>query len=206
MILTLIFICGFGINLVMPLSCPMGYICEQEPLCCNSGYFDTDVCGYCRACAKAEGEKCGNDWNLDGSCAPGLHCKRCSPELDGDKCQKDYSIHLPGKCVKDAKKEDKSWMRKAPKCSSCPDKKACRCALEASPERNENCISQEWQRPDHKGFCFLENVQDPKNPTKNCFNDIMWSTTHSRFYSHEACDTYVPYQNQDNRPLDVKKS
>jgi len=203
MTLTLIFICGFGINLVLSLTCkgpPGSYLCEKEPLCCNSGYFTTSDCGNCRACAKAEGEKCGNFWDKDGICAPGLHCKKHCPPImvDGDKC-KIGTWDMPGKCVKNATKEavdDNGW-RKAPKCSSCPDKNACRCALEASPERNENCLAAEWQHPDHKGYCFLENIQDPKNPTKHCFNDMKWSITHSRFYSYEACDTYVPYQNLD---------
>jgi len=270
MILTLIFICGFGINLVMSLDClpPGSQPCLKEPLCCNSGYFTTKPCGNCRACVKAEGEKCGGLFDEDGICAPGLHCKKhCPPEVaDGDEC-KLRPWGMPGKCVKNATTEvarpelcslppmrpdfgimclatipvyhwdnkrgkcvkyvyggcggtknlfdteqdcydtcnggkptaavvDNGW-RKAPKCSSCPDKNACRCALEASPERNENCIAAEWQRPDHKGYCFLENIQDPKNPTKHCFNDMKWSITHSRYYSYEACDTYVPYQNLD---------
>jgi len=85
-------------------------------------------------------------------------------------------------------------------------KKACRCALEdRDAEVNKNCrapsnpniffLSPSGERTADPGYCFLENVQDPKNPTKNCFSDVEWSATYSRYYSHRACLKYVPYQN-----------
>ena len=37
------------------------------------------------------------------------------------------------------------------------------------------------------GFCFLEYVQDPSNPTENCFEDAQWSKTAGRFWSSQAC-------------------
>jgi len=38
-----------------------------------------------------------------------------------------------------------------------------------------------------KGWCFLVNVEDSENPTKNCFQDTKWSPADGRFYSNEAC-------------------
>ena len=38
------------------------------------------------------------------------------------------------------------------------------------------------------GWCFLDNVQDPKNPTDNCFEDAQFSVADGRFWSNEACN------------------
>eukprot|EP00091_Calanus_sinicus_P016560 TRINITY_DN35991_c0_g1_i1.p1 TRINITY_DN35991_c0_g1~~TRINITY_DN35991_c0_g1_i1.p1 ORF type:complete len:152 (-),score=38.93 TRINITY_DN35991_c0_g1_i1:83-538(-) len=38
------------------------------------------------------------------------------------------------------------------------------------------------------GWCFLDNVQDPKNPTDNCFQDAQFSIADGRFWSNEACN------------------
>jgi len=37
------------------------------------------------------------------------------------------------------------------------------------------------------GYCFLENIQDPANPSASCFDDVQWSTSDGMFYSHRAC-------------------
>lgn len=37
------------------------------------------------------------------------------------------------------------------------------------------------------GFCFLENLQNPNNPTEDCFEDATWSKTAGRFWSAKAC-------------------
>ena len=36
------------------------------------------------------------------------------------------------------------------------------------------------------GWCFLENIEDPTDVTKNCFPDALWSATHGRFWSHRV--------------------
>ena len=38
------------------------------------------------------------------------------------------------------------------------------------------------------GWCFLENVQDPNNPTGDCFEDTQFSVADGRFWSNEACN------------------
>eukprot|EP00096_Caligus_rogercresseyi_P014325 TRINITY_DN681_c0_g1_i1.p1 TRINITY_DN681_c0_g1~~TRINITY_DN681_c0_g1_i1.p1 ORF type:complete len:303 (-),score=60.90 TRINITY_DN681_c0_g1_i1:130-1038(-) len=37
------------------------------------------------------------------------------------------------------------------------------------------------------GWCFLDNVMDPSNPSKNCYADAQWSQSHGRFWSNLAC-------------------
>jgi len=39
---------------------------------------------------------------------------------------------------------------------------------------------------DH-GYCFLENILDPAEPTSSCFSDTEWSASDARFYSFLAC-------------------
>jgi len=38
-----------------------------------------------------------------------------------------------------------------------------------------------------EGWCFLDNVQDPKNPTEDCFEDTTWSVVDGKFWSNQAC-------------------
>jgi len=40
---------------------------------------------------------------------------------------------------------------------------------------------------DEAGYCFLENIQDPINPTSSCFSDTQWSAVDGQFYSLQAC-------------------
>jgi len=37
------------------------------------------------------------------------------------------------------------------------------------------------------GYCFVEHVEDPSNPSKNCFDDVQYSPADGRFYSFQAC-------------------
>jgi len=37
------------------------------------------------------------------------------------------------------------------------------------------------------GYCFLDNIQDPSNPSRNCFSDVSYSPADGRFYSFQAC-------------------
>jgi len=38
------------------------------------------------------------------------------------------------------------------------------------------------------GWCFLDNVQDPTNPTDHCFADTQFSVADGRFWSNQACN------------------
>jgi len=38
------------------------------------------------------------------------------------------------------------------------------------------------------GWCFLDNVQDPSDPTQDCFGDTQFSVADGRFWSNEACN------------------
>jgi len=198
---TLVFICCFGINLVMSLDClpPGSTPCTTEPLCCKSGYFTEDPCNGCRECLKAKDEVCGGLWDGHGHCVPGLSCKNSTQ-------------YNPGKCMKDGSTNDLGYMTtrtvmsKAPKCDSSKEG-FCSCALEDprtedQPELIKNCLPIYFfgeGKEGRYGYCFLENIQDFKNPTKNCHADTEWSVTHSRFYSYKACENYTPYQ--DEHPL-----
>jgi len=197
---TLVFFCCFGINLVMSLDClPHGStLCTKEPLCCNSGYFYNAECSGCRECMKAEGEECGGEWDLSGLCAPRLRCQNSTQ-------------YNPGTCVKVQHWDPPSpklGLRKAPKCDGLKEG-FCSCALEDQPDHNKNCKPIDFFGEGEEGkygYCFLENIQDFKNPTKNCHADTKWSVTHSRFYSYKACENYTPYQNKRyyERPIVIR--
>merc|ERR1712038_1074774 len=38
-----------------------------------------------------------------------------------------------------------------------------------------------------EGWCFLENLQDPSNPTENCYDDVEFSVADGKFWSTAAC-------------------
>jgi len=38
-----------------------------------------------------------------------------------------------------------------------------------------------------EGWCFLSNVQNPVEPTEDCFEDTLWSVSDGKFWSNEAC-------------------
>merc|ERR1712002_145376 len=85
------------------------------------------------------------------------------------------------------------------KCSSLMRKKDfCRCAAKTSGKVRGGCMNKDKKRDsgsygdgdsyESYGYCYLENIQDPTKPTKNCFNDAAWSSANGQFYSYKACD------------------
>lgn len=63
----------------------------------------------------------------------------------------------------------------------------CHCARTNNKDinRNGNCYKSGGQ--DTSGWCFLEFVTDPANPTKRCYADAKWSKADGRYWSAEAC-------------------
>ena len=37
------------------------------------------------------------------------------------------------------------------------------------------------------GWCFLEHIEDPNNPKKDCYDDLEWSSSEGSFWSRKAC-------------------
>lgn len=92
----------------------------------------------------------------------------------------------------------------APVCKNAIEASRCRCATSVSGEpvgQKAGCTqttdAAEGSLPSY-GWCFLENIEDPSDPTKNCFADALWSHTHGRFWSHRAC---VPDDVKEPEPI-----
>lgn len=70
------------------------------------------------------------------------------------------------------------------------DVNKCSCATLSGPaskdhaQRGEGCHESDRGLP---GWCFLANVADPTDPTKDCYEDVIWSATNGRFWSSLAC-------------------
>jgi len=76
---------------------------------------------------------------------------------------------------------------------------SCHCGQLSEKTKNENgLIGNPWggcvTPPVAKGtpnlansWCFLKNVEDPKNPRKNCYGDIQYSEVDEKFWSSYAC-------------------
>ena len=73
-----------------------------------------------------------------------------------------------------------------------PEETHCRCE-EGQGLRNQ-CI----EIGEDPGFCFLQYVGDPANPTHNCFADVQWSPTDGRFWSAMACKS-----NKENKDKEL---
>ena len=150
-----------------------------------------DTCsGVCPdTCPKQLGESCGGLWDMHGSCDK--QWLRCKYDNKGKKEDADIDLDFEkkGHCVKkhhsNRHKRKEIQKRKTtqnivPVCEDRKGKIACKCE---DPQSNTKLIKT---LPNKLRWCFLEQVIDPKNPTKHCFKDVKWSKTDSRFWSYLA--------------------
>jgi len=65
---------------------------------------------------------------------------------------------------------------------------SCECTKSVRPIEDrgegENCTPN-YAGP---GWCFLDHIDDPENPSRNCYDDTYWSPSNGRFYSSLACE------------------
>ncbi|XP_076038327.1 venom protein 302-like isoform X3 [Oratosquilla oratoria] len=54
-----------------------------NPFTCPAG-TESDVCGCCTVCAKAQYEVCGGPWFIHGNCGRGLFCLRDESDFNSD--------------------------------------------------------------------------------------------------------------------------
>ena len=184
-----LFLLVFGILFVVKLphrvnglSCGPCGPCEK-PVCCPSGrrrgsrlppkrWIDlvSGPCGCCNdRCPKQWGEQCGGMWGTMGQCDKGLRCKPV--KCRGKPCQRDR----PGKCILDKSSkaiQDGDTVDRVAVCDPKNRRDACKCDLKTTKSNDE--------------WCFLKDVKDPEKPTKGCFDDVRWSETYGRFWSHQA--------------------
>jgi len=134
--------------------------------------------------------------------------------LEKEASCKDFDFNYEGKCVPQSAKSAiigsfgkpstynlRDGIRegkKIQKCRTKPQEEQCRCVnksncrppIEGSPFENDDY----FDLPD-LGWCFLENIFDPSEPSSYCFDDVIFSRRHGRFYSSKACDP-------NQKPLD----
>jgi len=85
------------------------------------------------------------------------------------------------------------------------DYNRCQCTENLRPqelrEPGENCEAiGEGDYGGSSGWCFLEDVSNPNNPSENCFEDASWSQTNGRFFSSYACGGAPDYASYDDQP------
>jgi len=140
-------------------------------------------------------------------------------DLEGAKCNETTLDTLTGICVDEAgetklNEEKPAYAFRfdagaedtepANVCKTEVEASRCRCATSVSGEpvgQKAGCTQTtnavEGSEPAY-GWCFLENIEDPTDATKNCFPDALWSFTHGRFWSHRAC---VPDDVKEPEPI-----
>jgi hypothetical protein len=81
---------------------------------------------------------------------------------------------------REAIQKRKSARSLVPMCENMEGKKTCKCK---DPKSNTKLIET---LPMELKWCFLEQVNNPMDPTKHCFEDVKWSKTDGRFWSYLA--------------------
>jgi len=171
--------------------------------CTNAG--SENGAAWCATEVDDDGEVVRNTWEDCGEGCPGTDFV----------CNEGFLFNIEGECVNNTVTPDlvarhsplaailddlpsETSQKQAPLCplgKSAAQMKGCKCAsgpvtrgLDGNPRGG--CI-----RPlaDHgiddleHGWCFLENVQNPKRPTENCYEDTDFSVADGRFWSAQAC-------------------
>jgi len=184
---------------------PFVYKGETHNKCTTSG--SDNGAPWCATEVDENGEVVRNKWE---------DCEAGCPGTDFE-CNEGFLFNVEGECVNgtDAPQLLSSLQRgplavtlddipsetnikRAPFCpigKSAVDVKSCSCTKEPTvkgldgnpkggcvPPLNEIGIEDlEY------GWCFLENVENPENPTENCYEDVSWSAADGRFWSNLAC-------------------
>jgi len=160
---------------------------------------------WCATELQPNGEVVNNKWEDCGELCPGTDFK----------CNENFLFNMEGVCVNGTEAPEllrqaqagplaailddipsETSQKPAPACSLARDtEEVCRCTREATlkgidgnpkggcvPPRDDIGL-QELEF----GWCFLENIQDPHNPTLGCYEDVQWSEVDGRFWSNSAC-------------------
>lgn len=119
----------------------------------------------------------------------------CTPECFTSTCSEGDLFNAVGRCISNARtraplttphKIDPGTSNPvfSPVCQVGKEKR-CIC----SPLRTSGASAGEGCDPSvPRPWCFLENIQDPRNPQKDCFEDVFFSPRWGRFVSNDACD------------------
>jgi len=161
---------------------------------------------WCATEVQASGEVVNNKWEDCGDLCPGTDFK----------CNENFLFNMEGVCVNGTDAPDllrkaqsgplaailddipsETSQKPAPVCGLAREVELerCRCTKEATlkgidgnpkggcvPPRDDVGI-QDLEF----GWCFLENIRDPQNPSEGCYEDVQWSEVDGRFWSNIAC-------------------
>jgi len=142
----------------------------------------------------------------------------CRADCKEELCSEDNLDYLTGKCVSNRTalevvkslqdqnafaKLNEDFNERQEVAPRCPQVRTpadlpefCRCAKgpidrDLSGNLKGGCIKPfggSFDNSEEIGYCFLENVQDPSEPSSNCFSDTTYSPADGRFYSSLACE------------------
>jgi len=184
---------------------PFTYEGVTHNKCTNAG--SENGASWCATEVDADGEVVRNTWE---------DCEEGCPGTDFE-CNEGFLFNIEGECVNGTQAPgllsriaegplavildnvpSETSQKPAPLCpvgKSAPQMKGCKCVsgpvtkgLDGNPRGG--CIKP---LADHgieeleEGWCFLENLQDPSNPSENCYDDVEFSVADGKFWSAEAC-------------------
>jgi len=197
---------------------PCGVSPCQTPVCCKSReYVRSGYCGCCLECAKKEGEECGGQWGEKGKCGADLICTPRLTDYATYECMKATKStgglgYSKSGLISNTREPSKAEVIPAPVCPAGKAAKdmACHCSKETAVKGLDGNMRGGCVPPPNNfnhGWCFLENIRNPENMTKNCFEDAKWSVVDGRFWSRMACEPVLKDGNQisvsDDVPLDL---
>nr|ADD38762.1 Cysteine-rich motor neuron 1 protein [Lepeophtheirus salmonis] len=199
--------CDVGLSCVKKCSCKT----EDGDECIFPFTFNETTYNRCTAVESVNNktwcalEVDGNGVVIDGKWGD---CDFSCPQEDYE-CDSTYFFNSLGRCLN--KTEADSLMGRssagvqvedgisdsdtAPSCKEISNVNQCRCSEDPlSPltgsKTGKPCepLSSNFGS-EANGWCFLTNIQDPANPSKDCYEDVEWSETHGKFWSNMACES-----------------
>jgi len=138
------------------------------------------------------------DWELCGQGCPGTEFE----------CDKESLFNSAGRCVRESEclasqgcpgsravLDPRPGSSRQPPAPACRDRQQLRQCVCAEEQGRGGCLPSPWARL-AAGWCFLQNLQDPAEPSKHCYDDVEWSAVEGRFWSRAACQLSQPHQQE----------
>jgi len=136
---------------------------------------------------------------LEGSCP--LNGQQCDTFNGEGRCvRRNARISLNPKLYELRDGLKRRGGQKIKKCDGSETRCRCDPNQEKNEETGEGCTPHFNAPPGSHGWCWLENVVEPRNPHFKCFEDAVYSARNGRFWSSQACLPNIAFAEELGAP------